>query len=339
MGLTILTKETAILLVGGVYIFLALTPHVRLRVRDLLISAAIMLTLAAFYPLTPMLAGGGSGQKAGNYLVWQLFRRPNHDWLFYPTVVPIAIGLLIVLVAIAGLFLLRRETTWREKLLVGWIVVPVVFFELWPVKGFQYLLPIAPAFAVLAGRTVVRWLARLDEAGPVRRLPAGWLAALLTALMIVSVALPSWQQIGPSTRDTFTAGTGGIPGGREAGAWVRENTPRGATFLALGPSMANIISYYGLRKAYGISVSSNPLHRNPSYDPIRNPDYELRTGGLTYAVWDSFSASRSPFFSESMNRLIKRYNGRAVHTETVPVKTPDGKTTEKPVIIIYEVHP
>jgi len=124
-----------------------------------------------------VLAGGGGGQKAGNYLVWQLFRRPNHDWLFYPTVVPDAIGPLVVLVAVAGLFLLRRETSWREKLLVGWIVVPVVFFQLWPVKGYQYLLPIAPAFTILAGRTLVRWLARPETMGPVRWLQANWLRA------------------------------------------------------------------------------------------------------------------------------------------------------------------
>ena len=35
-----------------------------------------------------------------------------------------------------------------------WIVVPVVFFMLWPVKGYQYLLPIAPPVAILAGRAL-----------------------------------------------------------------------------------------------------------------------------------------------------------------------------------------
>ena len=47
----------------------------------------------------------------------------------------------MIAAAAAGLWLLRRERSWRETLLLCWIVVPVGFFQLWPVKGFQYLLP------------------------------------------------------------------------------------------------------------------------------------------------------------------------------------------------------
>ena len=46
--------------------------------------------------------------------------------------------------------------------------------------------------------------------------------------------------------------------------------------LAIGPSMANIIQFYGHRKAYGLSVSPNPLHRNPVYQPVANPDLLIR---------------------------------------------------------------
>ena len=48
--------------------------------------------------------------------------------------------------------------------------------------------------------------------------------------------------------------------------------------LTLGPSMANIIQYYGHRKTFGLSVSPNPLHRNPAYPPVVNPDFALRDG-------------------------------------------------------------
>ena len=91
-------------------------------------------------------------RTGGNFLAWQLFRRPNHSLLFYRTAVPLAIG-------VGGLRGRRRRSRrplapaatgrWRETLLVSWIIVPALFFELWPVKGFQYLLPCAPAVAVL----------------------------------------------------------------------------------------------------------------------------------------------------------------------------------------------
>ena len=154
MGLTFLSKETSIVLLGAIYAFLALTPELRVRLRDLAVSLAVMALVIAPFPLSLMLAGRtGTGES---YLTWQLFRRPNHDWLFYPTTVPEAIGPLVVLAAVVGLWLLRREASWRETLLVSWIAVPVAFFWLWPVKGFQYLLPIAPALAVLAARALCR---------------------------------------------------------------------------------------------------------------------------------------------------------------------------------------
>ena len=103
--------------------------------------------------------------------------------------------------------------------------------------------------------------------------------------------------------------------------------------------MANIIQFYGNRKAFGLSVSPNPLHRNPVYEPIHNPDLWIRSNDLQYIVWDSFSAGRSPFFSESLLRYAERYNGRIVHSEFVELSTPSGETIEKPVIVIYEVRP
>ena len=103
--------------------------------------------------------------------------------------------------------------------------------------------------------------------------------------------------------------------------------------------MANIIEFYGQRKAYGLSVSPNPLHRNPSYEPILNPDLQIRNSDLQYIVWDSFSASRSPFFSDHVLAYVKKYNGRVVHTESITVNDGHGNMVVTPVIIIYEVHP
>lgn len=109
--------------------------------------------------------------------------------------------------------------------------------------------------------------------------------------------------------------------------------------LALGPSMANIIQFYGHRKVYGLSVSLNPLHRNPIYEPVRNPDLKIRRNELQYLVWDSYSAARSDFFAQRLLRYAERYHGRVVHTESVEVRSDDGAVVEKPVIVIYEVRP
>ena len=332
MGLSLLSKETSFLLLGAAYAFFALAPEVRLRGRDIALSLGVMLLVVSPYVLSVRFAGE---QRTGqNFLVWQLFRRPNHDWTFYGDVLPLAIGPLVIVAAVAGLWLFRASRSWRETLLVAWIVTPIAFFELWPVKGFQYLLPIAPAFAVLAGRTVAR-LPQAIEA--IRR--RSWLVPAVASLVALTVAVPTWARIHPSASQSLLAGSGGVPGGREAGKWLDENVPVGSKVFAVGPSMANIVQFYGHRKAYGLSVSPNPLHRNPAYEPIRNADLWIRRNEVQYLIWDTFSADRSPFFAARLLRFVDRYNGRAVHTETVLVETAQGKQIHRPIIVIYEVHP
>jgi hypothetical protein len=336
MGLTFLAKETGIIMLGAVYAFLALSREIRVRIGQVILSTLLMALMIAPFPLSLILAGGTrSGQ---NYLVWQLFRRANHPWDFYFTTVPQSIGLLVILAAILGLWFLRHERSWRERLLLCWILVPTVFFELWPTKGFQYLLPIAPAVAVLAGRAIARWSPG-DFPLFNWRIAPNWIKAMTIGVIALSILVSSVGIIRPATSGTFIAGTGGVPGGREAGLWVDANIPAGATLMTIGPSMANILQFYGHRKAYGLSVSPNPLRRNPSYPPILNPDLQLRNGDLQYVVWDSYSAERSSFFSDGVLRFAKRYHGRVIHSESVKVPLSDGTTIDKPVIIIYEVRP
>ena len=336
LGLTFLAKETGIILLGAIYAFLAVSHEIRIRIKDMVLSTIFLALMIAPFPLSLMLAGGSRSGK--NYLVWQLFRRPNHPWDFYLTTVPVAIGLLVIVAALLGLWFLRKEGSWRERLLLCWIIVPTVFFQIWPTKGFQYLLPIAPPIAILAGRAIARWWPE-DLSFTGLRISRGFIKTMTVGVIALSLLLSSVQLITPATSGTFVAGTGGVPGGREAGQWIDKNIPAGATFMTVGPSMANILQFYGHRKAYGLSVSPNPLRRNPSYPPILNPDMQIRNGEIQYVVWDSYSAERSVFFSESLLRFAKRYHGRVIHTQSVKVTLSDGTSVDKPVIIIYEVRP
>ncbi|HEY3312196.1 MAG TPA: glycosyltransferase family 39 protein [Anaerolineales bacterium] len=341
MGLTFLSKETSLILMGAIYTFLALSPEIRVRIRDLVIATAMMVLVILPFPITLALAGGSSSGR--NYLAWQLFRRPNHDLLFYIQTVPPAIGILVILTALLGLALLWRERSWREKLLLSWILVPVVFFEIWPVKGYQYLLPIAPPLALLAGRVLGKLSSKLYSyriPHSIKRWPVHPVIVwVVTAVTLLSLGWSSWTRIQPETSSLFLAGTGGVPGGREAGAWIVKNMPAEARIMTIGPSMANIVQFYGQRKALGLSTSPNPLSRNPSYEPVLNPDLQIRHSNLHYLIWDSFSAARSPFFSEKLMGYVNKYNGRAIHTETISVEDSQGKPVDQPVIIIYEVHP
>ena len=327
LGLASLTKETAVVMTMAVFVFLSLVPTFWRPVRYVVGAVAAVGALTLAYPLATAIAGGGS--KGQSYLTWQLARRPNHDLLFYVTVIPTSIGLLLLLTAALGLLLLRRRSSWREVLLLAWIVVPFVFFEVWPVKGFSYLLVLAPAVVVLAARA----LAALIDHEPRTMLTT--VAGAATAVVVtLSLLVPS-VQIVASPDATSLAGAGGVPGGRETAQWLREYVPAGASIMTLGPSMANVIMYYSGHRSDGLSVSPNPLHRNPSYTAIVNPDSSLRKGQYQYVVWDAYSAARSPSFATKQLALVRKYGGRVVHTEYASF---DG-AAQQPVVVVYAVTP
>ncbi len=335
MGLTVLTKETGVIMFGAIYIFVALLGTV--RVKHLVGASLLWLIVVLPYPMSVVLSGRTS--TGSQFLAWQLFRRANHPWYFYFTDVLPAMGVLVLLAAGFALYHMRKRWTWTETLLASWITIPVVFFVLFPVKGFQYLLPVAIPMAVLAAVGLVS-IAKLDLSIRDRPLRGALVSSIGIILVAASLFFASTARIDPNAQTTrFLAGSGGVPGGREAGTWIGENTPQGAQILTLGPSMANIIQFYGDRKSYGLSVSPNPLHRNPVYEPINNPDLWIRSNDLQYVVWDSYSATRSSFFSDRLLNYVDRYNGRVVHTEFIDVRTGAGELVKKPVIIIYEVRP
>jgi hypothetical protein len=333
MGLTVLTKESGILYLSAVYAFFSLTATVRLPLRRIIVGLTILGLVILPFPMSLLLGGGAETGKG--YLVWQLFREPNHSWEFYFVEVPVAVGPLVLLAAALWLREIRTSWSWRETLMVSWILAPLLFFQLWPVKGYQYLLPIVAPLAVLASAFLLAGLDRAREAPTSIRVRA-WAAVVI---VVLTLGATSWGLVGEEKAGELLAGTGGVPGGREAGTWIDVNTPEGSVFMTVGPSMANLIKFYGRRDAYGLSVSPNPLHRNPSYEPLRNPDLQLRDNELQYIMWDAYSAVRSPFFSERLLRYVDLYNGHVVFSYTVPVSTGDGSETEKAVIVIYEVRP
>ena len=207
--------------------------------------------------------------------------------------------------------------------------MPVAFFELWPVKGFQYLLPIAPPLAVLAGRPVA-------VAGRRRRR----LALLAAAIVAASLLIPTWDRI----RGSATAARAGRrrrASGRARGRGVdrRRTSPRDRRFMTIGPSMANLVQYYGHRKAYGLSVSPNPLNRNPSYEPLAIP---IRRSATTSSSTSSGTPSprRGRRASRAgCSRYARRYNGRAVHTRAARGRRPRGLAAQRPAIVVFEVRP
>jgi Dolichyl-phosphate-mannose-protein mannosyltransferase len=368
-GLAFLAKETAILMVPAIVVFFLLARGLSLPVLDAVGAVVVYAVTIAPFPLSLLLSGGS--KLAQQFFIWQVFRRPNHDPGFYLTLIP-TIGIPVVALTVVGVILALRRRQPLDILLLSLTVVMAAFFQAWPVKGFQYLLPIAVPIAILAADGVIGTAALV--AGGVRRLSSiSWLppvrapaASMTTGLALVLVcavvmaaglrsviasqapailATDSGQEDAGLTpgRDvpayTFVAGTGGLEASRPVGAWVKEHTLPSSNFLTVGPSFANVIQFYGGRRARALSVSPNPLHRNPTYEPVLNPDLMIRTNAIQYLVYDSYSAARTPFFTQRLLNYVKKYNGILIYSDYQPARRPDGKTVRVPVVLIYGVHP
>lgn len=368
-GLAFLCKETAILMIPAIMVFFVTVPGIRVRFRDGVAFVAVYLVTISPFPLSVLLGGGT--KVAQQFLVWQVFRRPNHDASFYLTSIQ-SVGMPLLVLAGLG----AAVAIWRRRpvdvLMVLMIVVIGGFYELWPVKGFQYLLPLIAPVGVLAaegtlavGKVVSRVLAGRGEPRlRWRETDATFALAVLVTFMVASVipALSAHQPVtitaaaasgasasaavadasdetdlSKSASSAFLAGSGGLEGGRPAGQWIGAHTLPGSRFLTIGPSFANVIAFYGLRHARGLSVSANPLRRNPTYDPTDNPDLLIRTGAVQYIVFDAFSANRTPVFAKKLLSLVKKYNGIKVYSAYAETASAGG-AGRKPVVVVYQVH-
>lgn len=344
-GLTVLAKETAVLLIVVGITFALLTPAVKLGVRRLGIAGGAFLLAVSPYPAAILLSG--ASDTARQFLLWQVLRQPNHTGTFYLEVLGSATGPLLLILAVLGVVAAIRAGGWQDRLLLAWLFVPIAFFEAWPVKGYQYLLPIAPALAILAARTIeapwTTWFGsrimrfRLDAQ---QLIGARALASIIVPLLLLlSLAPTTMATVANTSAQGSLAGTGGLPGGREAGLWIRDHVPTGATFMTIGPTMSNLIEFYGQRHSLALSVSPNPLRRNPAYDPILNPDRAVQTLQIHYAAFDVWSASRSPFFTATLRRYIVKYHGQLVYEQHAVTRGADGTTGDQVVIQLYQLRP
>ena len=355
-GLAFLSKETAILIVPPLLLFLILAPHVLRRYRDLAIAGAIYLVTIIPYPLAELSSGKAS--TGLDYVVWQVLRPANHSLLFYPSIFG-TVGWAITALAVVGAVVALRRRNTSDILLLLLILVMGGLLEIWPTKGYEYLLPLMAPIALLGatgalacGAIAARALGRLRW-NPTRSGTARpWTAAVLSLVAVGTLlfttnpvlsananaaALVGTDSGQPTpARVQALAGSGGLLAGRPTAIWAKSHTLPGSVFLTIGPTFANILQFYSLDRALALSVSPNPLHRNPAYTPVTNADLLIRSGAVQYLVYDAYSASRSSHFADRILALARKFNGVLVYQydQSGPVTSHHSA-----LVLVYEVQP
>lgn len=334
-GLAFMAKEVAAILLAIVFVAMLVTKHFRI-VDSIVVMGAFLATVSPHLlalRLGPASEGGGGWAE---YVIWQMARPANHPIGFYLSNVFVYFGLPLLVLFCIGLWMAVRRARQNAALatLVIAIVVPVWFFQVWKVKGWHYPVVIAPLAAVLAAYVLAMWWK-----SPHRHIRAvASIMAVVTVVSLIGVSAINGPVV-DNYRRVGEAGYSGIPGGRETALWLAENAPEGSKMLGIGPSIGNIIKWYSDHETSAISISPNPLRANPAYEPVRNPDYELRWGLVEYLVYDAYSAARTPHFANRLLDFVERYGGEIVHEEMATLIGADGVPYEAPVVRVYRVGP
>jgi len=323
-GLSFMSKEVGVLVFIAVLIYLKL--YKKLGVKKFVIIVLTFLIVISPHIMLIM-SKGDSTSTGSSYLEWQFSRPPNHPPDFYFVTLFGAMGILAPLSFLA----IYRAIKTREQsglLLFIFLVTSFVFFQLWPTKGFHYLVPLIPSFVLLGSSFFFTdWMKKVPN------------HKMLAIVLIPIIFLSTSQSIDflfPPEEKTYLAGSGGLPNAREASLWIKQNTPEDSVIMVIGPTMGNIINFYSNRDTLALSVNPNPALRNPAYTPILDPDGSIQSGEIDYLVYDVYSAKRSRYFGDEMNYYVRTHNAESVYTE-YEILGSGNNIEKKSVVIVYSV--
>ena len=261
-----------------------------------------------------------NSREFAEFLATSSHRVSKVPWYYYARTLVRYEGAVVVALWAAGMVAAVARRSRADLLPLTWIAVVAGFYQLYPLKAFNYLLPVVPAVSLLTGRL----LAGLS----LRVLPRAALAAAL-AVGLVACAAPEQRRV--LDDDSY----GGL---REAGRWLAAHAPRRAGVMTLSQGSAQyVFSFYQRQDAYpfgrfrlatvlpGGQVVSAARTRDGSTPRdwiVFWPPRLIASGKVKYLVYYTGPLDDPPEDSQIVQTstqrmfrsLIQRYDGRLVHT-------------------------
>ena len=324
-GLCVLSKEIGIFAIVSTLTSLVLTKRMTLK-AIIIIVGSFLLACAPYW--LPILTSEHAQDAALSYWQWQTSRDPNLPETFYvnilfESVMGYSFSILFVLSVI---YILKRRLIKIHEIttLLVWIGIPLILFQILPVKGYHFIMSIVPPL-ILVGITILNdnWIKNI-------RLNSSIIAIIMVLTIITSG--PVLNQLFQNVPQPL-AGSGGVPYVREAAIWIGNNIPENGTLLTVDTRTANIIKFYANNDA--VSLHSN---KNPAYIQIVVADLYILDNQVRYIVSEPYIAESFPYLKEEVgivDDLIIKYNGIPIHTEYQTYHGKNGENLIKPVLIIY----
>lgn len=329
--LSTLTKLTSVLIFPVMAILFMVSPSHRLT-RSLFLRAVLYLLPFAVLVASYVVVNWGAASFGVEWQFSRALKNPVGDTTVAPSGADYYLNQILsyqgyvfpLLVFGAGVYAVLRRTL-GDHLALATVLVPLVFFEIYPLKGFQFILPSVVAMSLLLGR----FFAVVQRFNPRRIIPL--LASALFVVLILSLTVESV---------TVVEYNGFYSGARELAYWLRDNTPDDAMFVTPLNGMANVIRYYSLKPAFPVLYLGQV---NP--DPNVNLDELVAEGTIRYVIFDDFSTSiLKPYSTHALEvrlkltEYVEGYGGRLIYVHYVPVDLPEQGEIQTPRACIYELH-
>ena len=259
-------------------------------------------------------------------------------WYYYLDKLTGYEGFVTPLIWLLGIVIALRKWTPGDRLLLFWAFVVLLFFHVYPLKAFNYMLPLIPAVSILAGRAVhdvalllaARWRRLRSRSG------VGWVARAGQPIMLpVALLAAGVMVVFMATPVIDTARTDSYFGLREAAKWLKVNTrPQDGVMTLSKGSAQYAISWYAHRDAYpfgrfrlatvlpgGKVLSPHPAADGPSRDWVNYwPPRLVKNRDVDYLVYYTDEGDDPPenplvdsSHQERFRRFIELYGGRLEH--------------------------
>jgi uncharacterized membrane protein len=240
---------------------------------------------------------------------------------------PFFIGLSILGAVVA---LVKRKS--QDLLCLIWVATVIVFFQAYPLKGFNYILPLVPVASLLAGRGITSLARSLNRK---HVFAIGMIVLLIPASYTLSYA--SLYNI---VYDRSFVGL------REAAYWLRDNAPKeGAMTISQG-SAQYVLSFYGKIDAYpfGDFQLHTVLPGGGLFQGAPPPDPLIQNGTVTYLVhyvsWGGDDPIHMMNKTQTETRfieLVQKYQGVCLNTVYYSYTDLNGVEHQEARVWIFKV--
>jgi 4-amino-4-deoxy-L-arabinose transferase-like glycosyltransferase len=326
-GLSFLSKEVGIFALICSVVSLFFVRRFTIKTVAVVVSSFILVVSPYWIPILTL---NEANDAWLTYWQWQTQREANQPDTFYLSLIPNgALGYVLTALVLLAIFsaIITKSIKRPEVFLpLIWISVPLIIFQLLPIKGFHFAMALIPGFTIFGVSFLFgSWMQKIPH--------YRFVTLLVIPLILISSGAMLNYLFGVPFYDE--AGSGGEPYAREAALWVRDYLNDNSTLLTMDTPMANIIKYYSNNEVYSLHAN-----KNPAYTKIANSDLSILNGEIDYLVFEKYRIEKAPYLEEEADELldlVMKYGGIPIYSE---YKTPTSNTknTTDAAIIIYTLN-